>query len=499
MELEFNKTIMPCLQAMPQQMQTQEQTQEVRLSDGMPDIGRVLASWGQVLIRGKEWRSGSAGVSGGVMVWVLYAPEDGTQPQCVETWLPFQMKWDIPDSQRDGTIHVIPMLRSVDARSLSARKLMVRAGVGMVGQALVPADVEVFSPGELPEDVQVLKNTYPVLVPREAGEKAFTLEETLTLPASAPQIERIIRYHLRPELMESKLVADKLVMRGVANLMILYRGTDGRLHSTGFELPFSQYAELEREYDPTSSARIDLAVTMLELEQGEEENLNLKAGLTGQYILYDRPMIELVEDVYSPSRSAKPRMEQLQLPAVLDSRMETIHAEQTMQSDAAQVADVVFYPDLPQVYRQGDRINTSLSGIFQMLGYDTDDQLQCMVSSWEGVWNLDADENAALEMMVQPTGRPQAVLGGGNANLRADMLLQARTTARQGLPMVTGVTLGEVAEPDPGRPSLILRRAGEDSLWDIAKQTGSTVDAIRKANGLEQEPDSHQMLLIPVS
>ena len=64
--------------------------------------------------------------------------------------------------------------------------------------------------------------------------------------------------------------------------------------------------------------------------------------------------------------------------------------------------------------------------------------------------------------------------------------------------MVTGVEVGQRKQPDPNRPSLILRRAGESRLWDIAKSAGSTVEAIRSANGLTGEPNPEQMLLIPV-
>ena len=48
------------------------------------------------------------------------------------------------------------------------------------------------------------------------------------------------------------------------------------------------------------------------------------------------------------------------------------------------------------------------------------------------------------------------------------------------------------------RPSLILRRAGEEGLWELAKKTGSTVAAIRSANKLQEEPKPGQLLLIPV-
>ena len=71
--------------------------------------------------------------TGGVMVWVLYAPDDGSKPQCVDGWLPFQMKWDFPETEREGTIWLQPLLRSVDARTVSARKLMVKTNVGILG------------------------------------------------------------------------------------------------------------------------------------------------------------------------------------------------------------------------------------------------------------------------------------------------------------------------------------------------------------------------------
>jgi hypothetical protein len=64
--------------------------------------------------------------------------------------------------------------------------------------------------------------------------------------------------------------------------------------------------------------------------------------------------------------------------------------------------------------------------------------------------------------------------------------------------MITGLELGELQQPDPRRPSLILKRTGGKSLWELAKQNGSTVTAIERANNLQTEPEAEQMLLIPV-
>jgi hypothetical protein len=64
--------------------------------------------------------------------------------------------------------------------------------------------------------------------------------------------------------------------------------------------------------------------------------------------------------------------------------------------------------------------------------------------------------------------------------------------------MVTSLEAGETVQKNADSPSLILRRTGSESVWDIAKACGSTVSAIWEANGLESEPQEDQMLLIPV-
>ena len=63
---------------------------------------------------------------------------------------------------------------------------------------------------------------------------------------------------------------------------------------------------------------------------------------------------------------------------------------------------------------------------------------------------------------------------------------------------VVALDLGEERKPDPDRPNLILRRFSDKTLWDLAKELGSTEEAIRRANGLSGEPQPGQWLLIPV-
>ena len=88
--------------------------------------------------------------------------------------------------------------------------------------------------------------------------------------------------------------------------------------------------------------------------------------------------------------------------------------------------------------------------------------------------------------------------GGDEVKLRWPMELMHTTMGGQGIPVVTGLQMGEEKTPDPSRPSLILKHQTAGGLWELAKNSGSTMEAIRQANGLTEEPEIGTMLLIPV-
>lgn len=498
MEMQFDRISVPYLQKLTGQLRSQEQTLEVRLPDGMPDIGRVLGAWGQVIVRSKEWGNGSMTVSCGVMAWVLYTPEDGDGVQSVEAWLPFSMKWELPDTQYDGEILASCLLKSVDARSTSARKLMVRANLEAMGEAWQPGEAQVAAPDSPAEDVAVLTASYPVQLPKEAGEKAFLLEEQLSLPATGPKLEKLMYYSLQPEILDKKIMAGKVVFRGVAMLHILYRGEDGRPYAWDYELPFSQYGDLEGEYDQDATVSVRPCVTSLDVSLDENADLQLKAGILGQYLLWDQSLVTVVEDAYSPYREIRITFEQLQLPSVLDQTTQTVHVEKSLQADAQQIVDVTFCPRFSDMDRTDTGVAFSLPGQFQMLYYDPEGMLHGITVPWEGEWKLPAAQDSTVDARVIPIGKPLAVPGAGNVSLRAECNVDVVTTAGQGIPMVTEMDMDEPKKPDPNRPSLILCKAGKRRLWDVAKHTGSTVEAIKQANHLQGEPDANAVLLIPI-
>lgn len=499
MELRFQQNTCPYLGQAVSQIRNQELTQEIRLSEGMPDVGRVLATWGQPVLRSKEWRGDTITASGGVLIWCLYAPEDGSEPRCVDAWIPFQTKWNLETGDREGMLRILPLLRFADGRTVSARKLMLRAGIALMAEGFCPAELQTFQPEKTDDDIQLLRRTYPVRLPREIGEKIFLMDEDIPLLETETLPEKLLSYTVQPEILEEKVLSNKLVFRGVGNLHLVCRDKDGRLFSRDVQLPFSQFAQLDQEHGNDAQGRVIPAVTSLEVDLLQPNQLRLKCGLTGQYVITDRCILEVVEDAYSPRRKVETVWEPMSVPGILEDVSTEVELTGELPDSGGNVADVVFFPDFPHHQEHSTGVELEIPGMFQVLSYAEDGTLRTGTTRVEKSRSLETGEAVTVHSMVLPAGQPKADLTGDRLQVSAGVNLHTTSVGTEAIPVVTGLEMGDQQEADPSRASLIICRPEGEELWTIAKRCGSTVSAILDANGLDGEPQDNQLLLIPIA
>ena len=331
-----------------------------------------------------------------------------------------------------------------------------------------------------------------------AGEKEFTLEEKLNLPVSAETAARLIRYDLQADLLEQKVMSDKVVFRGTALIHALYQSEDGILHSMDAEIPFSQFEELDREYGENAKTDVMLQVTGLEAET-EDGKLAVKAGITAQYLILDEAELETVADLYSPLRPARPIMQQLTIPSLTDSRKITLRLTQTLPELPARMADTALFLEQPQLIRGDNGWQACTEGQFCGLYYDETDTLHRVTVPWEEKIPIPSDETEVPGVLVFPSGRPQTAAGENFGSYQSELILSANMQSENGTETAAGAEIGEKAEEEENGPGLVICRPGKESLWELAKKYRSTPEAIRDANHLNGEPEGNSCILIPVN
>jgi hypothetical protein len=212
-------------------------------------------------------------------------------------------------------------------------------------------------------------------------------------------------------------------------------------------------------------------------------------------MIYGRVEITVAQDAYSTHRELQMQTQQLELPQILGQQSHTIRCEKSVSTQSDRVVDVMFCLDQPANAGRESPGTLELSGRFHVLCCDPEGKLEAATATWSSQWS--ADDACQVAGIVCVTGIPTGV-PGQDGTARADVLLDTVSSCHTGIDMVAGITLSEQEQTRTDRPGVILRRAGKESLWELAKNCASTIEAIRDANHLTDDPCEGQMLLIPV-
>ena len=143
MELVFEQQSIDYLRRIFSKNATQEQTQELIVPDSQPDVQAVADAWAVCCVRDEEASAGSVSVSGAFQAGILCTGEDGGAPFTMDAWLPFTVRLSREAVTRDAVFFADVRIRSVDARILHSRKLMLRVSYAARLTAYGPATLPI--------------------------------------------------------------------------------------------------------------------------------------------------------------------------------------------------------------------------------------------------------------------------------------------------------------------------------------------------------------------
>ncbi len=479
----------------------QEETGETIVPDSFPDVGRILQAFGAVVLRGKDYRAGSLSISGGVHAGVLYVPEDQGAPRALHLYLPFTVRMENPALSENTRAAVDCRVRSVDARIVNSRKVLVRVSLCGTVVGYEPACQELtLQPPEEAGDLQTRTAVYRVTRALEYAEKPFPMAEEAELPAGRAPMEELCQYQADVEVVESKLVGSKGVFKGTVQLKLLYLTEEEELVSWSCQLPFSQYVDLDHEYDE-EELLVHVALTDLNVEDanGQGKRLLVNFQMLAQCTVVGPEQLEILEDAYSLYHDFTPQWRPVEAAGRLDSQQftETIRAQ--LQAPVKAVVDTQVYLGDPVAQRDGEAVTVTLPAQAAVLYRDEDDELQGAVVRLEAACRTDASETCLCRPTARLSGEAFAVPSGDGLEVRCTVTMTVDTVSQETFSTLAGGQMSDERLDTADRPSVILRTVGEgDTLWSLAKGCRTTAEAIRAANGLEDDAPLTGMILIPV-
>lgn len=476
--------------------QLHEENAETIVPDSCPDIARIVDSSGAAYVKDCEYTAGRIEIRGSAKASVLYVPDAGN-PVKIDIPIAFEHKFDMSSDACVPSAGIMCNAKvvGIDARAVNPRKVSVRLTVSVSYKAYADRDEYVTDGISVNEETgyQLLTRNYEINTIAHTASKSFTLVEELELPGSCKAVRQILKYSIEHEIIDTRVMVNKLITKGNVKLSCLYENNEGNLERFSQIVPFSQIIDVVGASE-NMTCRIKLDVRNTELEpavdmSGDAKFINLSVGLCAFAVLYEDNRINVLEDIYNTNVKIMPVVLEKEFVKCTMGNPEKFEVSETFETgmavdnvldcsvrydDSAQngqlvcVADVLYVSEDNGIYSVTRRIPVSL-------GSDDNWEIRSVTSS-----AIPSSNGLSVNITVTAV---------------CDKIRVIKTY------MVDDTELLGEYSAEPIKLSALLRYADEgETLWSIAKSCRTTVSEIAKANKLSESDEIKcgELLLIPI-
>lgn len=486
-----------CSAAIPREL-----SQELIISDTMPDVGEILFYEASPLIRSKDVSEGSVALEANVPVRVTYLSAQDGSLRVLDLNLSLSAEESCAALTEDCRCTAGLTLKALNARTLNPRKILVEALAEVRLDCYQPCEIAFAAPEEPGDEaVHILAQTQELSAICCVTEKTFVLTDEFILPEGATPAGELLGYSTRLLTEDVKAVGGKMIVRGCAKSRVIYASPEGRPELAEFTTGFSQIVDAACDAEALRPCtELLLSGMYYEIEPGYDgRTIRMELHAVAQLRLYRTEKLRYISDAYSNSYALEAEREQRETECLCgDYRL--LQPLRTMIETERSPAEISFCcAELLQAQPDNAHGLRLTLAVILCCRDESGKPFFCRKALSQVI---DAGIGAGERLIVSsvPLTDLSALPVSGGVELRMNADINGLLLRSGELSCISALRYDESALSDHrGTPSLVLMKAtSEDSLWQIAKENLSSVEAIRAANHLEDAAEPwEKLLLIP--
>ncbi len=475
------------------------------LPDYCPDIAAVLKCTVRPSVLSRQWSGDKLLVDGQSFVRVLYLDEERKCVRTFEAVQPFNCSMDAAGISPSILPYVTVRVNYMNCRASGPRRIGIHGALTARMEVSPSKTLELISHIH-GQQVYARRETLCCTIPVGSTEKNFSIGEVVDLGGGNPAAEMIIRSDCTPIITECKQMNDKAIVKGRVLLKTLYalNTVDGTTAIASHEFPFSQILEMDGLDDTLHCMTcIDLQSADVHIstdQNGEGTLLAVNIKLCIRMDASRNETVEVVTDAYSGTHPCTTDAARFSGEQIAYVRRETSSLKEVLDLPSDSVTEIVdLWCDTPPVTTRTEGDMSYVDGHLQisMLARDREG----CISYYEHMsdFTLQFDDRCdGMTAHTVLTGLEYAVIGG-KIEIRLEFAVE-----RCGYMHTTHRALQRfeaAGQPYPEeRAALRICRAKKgDSVWEIAKNCHTAMEAVLEENDLltDQVPED-MMLLVPL-
>ena len=510
MELNLKKETFSYYEMVSETPFSFETTQETIVPDSCQDVARVVDTTGMVLVHNKELTpDGRMEVGGAIKATVLFIPEGGSQLCALHLSVPFHNYCEGRNLTECPRSSVSAKLKAIDSRLLNPRKLLTRAEIILEPLGYRQQEAALCTAVEADEacGLQVLEESADTTVITDVVEREFPYTEELGLSAGRSGIQEILDTTTYIYPADSKIVGNKLVLKGLIRSDVLYRDQEGSIATLTQEFLFSQLAETSAS-EETGMAKAVFDLTGYEYLIGTESepedthSITMSLHIRSSTEILETRRLRFLSDMYSISKNLVPSTQPLPLVEDVRSLTKKQNMRETLETAVAvrQVCHVSVSCGTCTCQVGDGTATAQIPVTIKALYLDENDAVLLAEKNILVKGEMEAETGSSPRITLHCPGEVTGTPTPEGMEVRFTLEFWMDTSRRVQKLCIADVSLEEMEPPAQRQPSVILRKFDRSArLWDIAKQYRTTCGDILAANQVDSEQaiPTDRLLLIP--
>lgn len=461
--------------------------------DSKPDILSTICTSGVVCVYKKEVLDEKVRLDGAINTYIMYlADDEKDKVRGINTSLDFSETINIPGCKDGMNEKIETKLKSIECRVINGRKIGIKATLEVIIKIYSNEEVEIINEIQDLNDIRILKENLTVNSLVGMGETKIYAKDTISIN-SEDNLAEILKNNICICDKDIKVSYNKILTKAEAQIRIMYLTEDNRIKNVTAKIPVVGFIDIPNVTEEnTCDINYEISNLVIKLNPVEEHSIYVELEVGVKACVYEEKQINLIQDLYSPCENLEFDRKRISTMTNKKCRKELKQIREKIeieQGDNETLLDVDVTPIIENENKSGNRIIYEGNIELNLIMENGNSQINTRTAKIPFQYVVDDMENAEntnTEMEMEVINQDFMIQDGGNITSNIDLMMNQNSYQNTNLNIMNEIqSNGERQAEDYSVIMYIVKKG--DTLWNIAKEFGSTVEDIARVNGIEDE------------
>lgn len=474
--------------------------------DSKPDILDVISNSGVICIYKKEILDGKIRLDGSVNTYIMYLSDtQENQVRSLNTNLDFTQIIDMEKARSNMSLDLNIRLKGLECKVLNGRKINMKAILEIDCKVSSNETVEYIKEINNLSDIQCLSRDFEVNSLVGIGNTKVFAKDTLDIDQTDNLVE-IMKTDLKITNRETKISYNKVLIKSDLQIKLIYLTDDNRINMKEATIPIVGFIDLPNISEEHScDVKYEIKNIIIKPNNVEEHSIYVEAEIQVYCEAYENKNLQIIQDLYSPTLDLNFTQKNIKVMQKKQIKQQicSIREKQIIpEIGNKKIYDVEVMPVIQEQTILKDRImyngEIKLNFIFASSKNGIDTKAISLPFSFSMDFEgIESDSN--IDTVIEINMQNFVIMPDESIEIKIDLNFTAISGKDSNISIIDEVN-PEAQNRSACKYSMIIYfvKPG-DTLWNIAKKFGNTVEDISRVNGIEN-PDILQVgrqLFIP--